>query len=160
MPNFTYPSSTPMKVYSRRARRKAKMYLWVVQAVLAGIFIMAGAIKLLLPLDQLAPKNPWVTQVPEWLPSLIGLAELAGGLGLILPSVIRIEPRLSVYAAFSLAFMMLLAIAFHAYRREFAAIPVNVVLLVAAVYVGWSRLKKYPIEPKGYSNPFADPLNR
>jgi hypothetical protein len=31
---------------------------------------------------------------------------------------------------------------------------------VAAVYVGWSRLKKYPIEPKGYSNPFADPLNR
>lgn len=149
-----------MKVYSRRARRKAKMYLWVVQAVLAGIFIMAGAIKLLLPLERLAPKNPWVSQVPDWLPTLIGMAEFAGGLGLILPSVLRLQPRLSVYAAFSLAFVMLSAIVFHAYRLEFAAIPVNVVLLAAAVYVGWNRLRKYPIEPKTYTNPFADPLKR
>lgn len=136
------------------------MYLWVVQAVLAGIFIMSGAIKLLLPMDQLAPKNPWVTQVPEWLTPLIGIAELAGGLGLILPSVLRIEPRLSVYAAFSLSLVMLLAIAFHAYRQEYAAIPVNVFLLAAAAYVGWSRLRKFPIESKSYTNPFADPLKR
>jgi putative oxidoreductase len=160
MPNFTHPSSTPMKVYSRRARRRAKMYLWVAQAVLAGIFIMAGAIKLLLPQERLAPKNPWVSQVPDWLPSVIGLAELAGGFGLILPSVLRFKPRLSVYAAFSLAFVMLLAIAFHAYRLEFAAIPVNVFLLAGTVYVGWSRLRKYPIDPKTYTNPFADPLKQ
>ena len=149
-----------MKVSSRRAKRKAKVYLWVVQAVVAGIFIMSGAIKLFMPMELLAPKNPWVTQVPEWLTRLIGFSEIAGGIGLLLPSILRIEPRLSVYAAFSLAFVMLLAIAFHINRSEYAGLYVNVLLFVGAVYVGWNRLKKYPISPKAYENPFAGRLKR
>lgn len=149
-----------MKVSSRRARRKAKVYLWIVQAVVSGIFIMSGAIKLFMPMELLAPKNPWVTQVPEWLTRLIGFSELAGGVGLLLPSILRIEPRISVYAAFCLAFVMLLAIAFHIYRAEYAGLYVNVLLLVGAVYVGWKRLKKYPITPMEYENPFVGPLKR
>ena len=149
-----------MKVSSRRARRKAKVYLWVVQAVLAGVFIMSGGIKLFLPMEWLAPNNPWVNQVPEWLPRVIGFAEVAGGLGMLLPSALRIQPRLTVYAAFCLAIVMLLAIGFHIQRSEYAALPVNVILFAASVYVGWTRLRKYPIDPKHYENPFADPLKR
>jgi putative oxidoreductase len=149
-----------MKVSSRRARRKEKVYLWIAQAVLAGIFIMSGSIKLFLPMDQLMPKNPWVVEVPEMVTRFIGFAELAGGLGLLLPSILRIEPRLSVYAAFCLALVMLLAIVFHVYRSEYAGLIVNVLLLAGSVYVGWKRLKKYPISPKAYENPFMDPLKR
>lgn len=149
-----------MKVSSRRARRKAKVYLWVVQAVLAGVFIMSGGIKLFLPMELLSPKNPWVAQVPDILPRLIGLAEVMGGLGILIPSILRIEPKVSVYAAFCLALVMALAIGFHIYRSEFAALPVNVVLLAACVYVGWYRLKKYPISPKSYENPFGNPLKK
>lgn len=147
-----------MKASSRRARRKARVYLWIVQAVVAGMFMMAGALKLFLSIEMLSLNNPWVAQVPGLFTRFIGLAEFLGGLGLFLPSILRIEPVLSVYAAFCLAFVMLLAVAFHVYRSEYAAIPINVILLVASAYVGWARLKKHPIEPKEYENPFSKQL--
>src|SRR4051812_29537875 len=67
--------------------------LWTVQVLLAAAFGMAGFMKLGTPIDQLAKSLPWVTSIPT-LTRFIGLAEFAGALGLILPSVTRIKPIL------------------------------------------------------------------
>ena len=65
----------------------------------------------------------------------IGAAELAGALGLILPMLTGIKPRLTALAAAGLATIQVLAIPFHLYRGEFGILPINLVLLLLAVLV-------------------------
>jgi putative oxidoreductase len=59
--------------------------LWVVQILLAVVFLMTGATKAFMPLDEVAKTMRWVPDVPAGLVRFIGLAELAGALGLVLP---------------------------------------------------------------------------
>ena len=72
--------------------------LWVVQVLLALLFLWAGGIKLVLPLEQLAGP-PGSVQLPGAFVRFIGVAELLGGLGLILPALLRIRPGLTPLAA-------------------------------------------------------------
>src|SRR5215471_11180050 len=92
--------------------------LWVVQALLALAFGMGGFMKLTTPLDVLAQKMAWVGSVPGPLVRFIGASELAGALGLLLPSLTRIRPRLTPVAAAGLVTIMMLAIPFHVLRGE------------------------------------------
>ncbi|MEZ4733288.1 MAG: DoxX family protein [Caldilineaceae bacterium] len=115
------------------------LVLWIVQILLAAAFGMAGFTKLTQPLDAMAAMMPWVTATPELLVRFIGLAEVAGALGLILPGLTKIQPRLTAYAALGLVLVMLLAGAFHASRGEFGNIPVNLVLLVLSAFVAYGR---------------------
>jgi putative oxidoreductase len=69
----------------------------------------------------------------------IGVAELAGGLGLILPAATRIRPMLTPLAALGLATIMTLAFVFHIQRGEWDALPVNAVLGALAAFVAWGR---------------------
>jgi hypothetical protein len=78
----------------------------------------------------------------------IGVAELAGALGLILPAATRIQPRLTALAAVGLATMMALAIPFHLMRGETGAIVFNLVLGSLAAFVAWGRERRAPIEPR------------
>ena len=123
--------------------------LWVVQVVLAALFGMAGLMKLTQPIDALAASLPWVTSVPEMLVRFIGAAELAGALGLILPSLTRIQPRLTALAALGLAVVMVLASAFHLTRGEASMLPMNLVIGLLALSVAWGRGKAAPITPRG-----------
>ncbi len=122
--------------------------LWIVQVLLAAMFAMTGLMKLSQPIDALAASLPWVTTVPEMLVRFIGAAEFAGALGLILPSLTRIQPRLTALAAIGLIVVMLLASAFHASRGEFAVVPMNLVLGAFAAFVAWGRGKAAPIAPR------------
>ncbi|MFK7970137.1 MAG: DoxX family protein [Bacteroidia bacterium] len=122
--------------------------LWVAQALLGLMFLMAGAMKASQPVEALTESLPWVTSTPLWLVRFIGLSELLGGLGLLLPSILRIKPFLTVWAAIGLAVVMLLAALFHGARGEFSAIGVNVVMLALFVFIAWGRSKKAPILPK------------
>ncbi|HEX8659870.1 MAG TPA: DoxX family protein [Hymenobacter sp.] len=122
--------------------------LWIVQVLLAAIFLMAGFMKLSQPIDQLATSLPWVTQVPSALVRFIGLAEVLGGLGLLLPSLLRIQPRLTVLAAWGLVLVMLLASAFHLSRGESMMVGPNLVIAALAAFVAWGRSKKALIQPK------------
>ena len=132
------------------ARRTAlHVTLWVAQVLLAAMFVMSGLMKLSQPIDALAASLPWVTSVPAMLVRFIGLAELAGALGLLLPSLTRIQPRLTALAALGLAVVMLLAAGFHATRGETAMIPMNAVLALVALFVAWGRGKAVPIAPRG-----------
>jgi len=74
----------------------------------------------------------------------IGVTELLGGLGLILPALTGIQPGLTIWAGLGLALIMVLAAGFHAMRREFSGIGVNVVLLMLAVLVAYDRWQIAP----------------
>lgn len=113
--------------------------LWIVQILLALAFGFFGFAKVSQPIVELAPMMPFVTDVPALLVRFIGVAELAGALGLILPSLTRIQPKLTAWAAMGLAAIMVLAALFHAMRGEFSNIGINVLLLALALLITWGR---------------------
>lgn len=122
--------------------------LWVAQILLAAMYLMAGANKLFKPIAELTTMLPWVSGTAEGLVRFIGLSELLGGLGLILPAVLRIKPTLTPIAAAGLALIQLLAIIFHMSKGEYAFLGLNIVLLLIAVLIAWGRFKKAPIYAK------------
>lgn len=122
--------------------------LWVVQGLLAAMFLMAGTNKLFQSIPELSKMLPWVTQVPEGLVRFIGFSELLGGIGLLLPSILRIKPILTTYAAIGLAVVMLFAAIFHLSRGEMSVIGMNFIFMAMALFVAWGRSKKAPILPK------------
>ena len=67
--------------------------------------------------------------MPALLVRLIGVAELAGALGMLLPGLTKIQPRLTAFAAVGFALIMVLASAFHITRGEFGNLPINVCCL-------------------------------
>ncbi|MQY28400.1 DoxX family protein [Nocardia aurantia] len=117
--------------------------LWVVAGVLAVMFGMAGVMKSTQPKEKLSGKLPWVEDVSLPTVRLIGVSELLGGLGLILPAWTGIAPILTPIAATGLAVIMALAAVTHARRKEYPAIVFNLVLLAAAVFVAWGRFGPY-----------------
>jgi len=124
--------------------------LWVAQALLAALFLMAGATKLLTPMEALHNMMPWTADTPEALVRFIGTSELLGGLGLVLPALLRIKPALTPTAALALALVQVLATFFHLSRGENALIGMNLVLFAIALFIAWGRKNKIPIHAKGY----------
>jgi putative oxidoreductase len=122
--------------------------LWVAQVLLAGMFIMAGFTKVAQPIEHLSQMLPWASEVPVALVRFIGISEILGGLGLILPALLRIKPQLTVWAAVGLVAVMILALIFHLSRGESAAISFNIILALVAGFVAWGRFKKTPILSK------------
>lgn len=128
--------------------KKMHIALWVAQGLFAVIFLMAGLTKLFQPIEAMAESMPWVLEVPQGLVRFIGISELLGGVGLILPSVLRIKPTLSVWAALGLATIMVLAVIFHGSRGEFPAIGANVLFISILGFIAWGRSKKAIITAK------------
>ena len=108
---------------------------WVLQVLLALAFIAAGLLKLTQPIAQLAKQMVWPAQVPAGLVRFIGLVEVLGGIGLILPAAFGIATWLTPLAAVGLAVVMLLAAGFHAQRKEYNRIAPSVVLLILCLIV-------------------------
>ena len=122
--------------------------LWIAQGLLVVMFIMAGAMKLSQPIETLTESLPWVTSVPNLLVKFIGLSEFLGALGLLVPSIFRFKPFLTVWAAIGLAVIMILAAIFHATSGEFSAIGMNMILMSISLFIAWGRSKKAPIQAK------------
>jgi uncharacterized membrane protein YphA (DoxX/SURF4 family) len=125
-----------------------RIALWIVQSVLALAFLGAGFTKTFTPLDELAAAMPWVADVPSFLPRFIGVAEILGAVGLVLPAATRILPRLTPLAAMGLMTVMVLAAGFHVSRGEFEGLVPNAVLFALSAFVAWGRTKRAPIEPR------------
>lgn len=119
------------------------VFLWIVQGVLAAMFAMSGVMKSTQSREQLIPKLPWVSDVSTPVLRLIGAAELAGALGLILPGAFDIATVLTPLAATGLAAIMVLAMGLHARRKEPGAIAFNTVLAILAAVVIWGRFGPY-----------------
>lgn len=130
--------------------KKWNIGLWVAQVALAAMFLMAGFMKLTSgPADMVAMGMLWAENAPVALIKFIGLAEVLGALGMILPAATRIMPQLTKQAALGLAAIMVLAACLHTYRGEFEVLPMNIVLFALAVLVFWGRGRKAPIAPRG-----------
>jgi len=114
--------------------KRAKIGLWAAQIALAVVYAMAGFMKATQPIEALTQMMGWPGSAPL-LTRFIGVAELAGAAGLILPVATGILPRLTAWAALGLAAIQVLAIPFHIYRAEYMSLPVNLVLLALAVFV-------------------------
>ena len=121
--------------------------LWIVQVLLALMFGFVGATKTFTPVEQLAEQMPGAADQLALL-RFIGISELLGALGLILPAATRIKPGLTPLAALGLAVIMVLAAGTHAMRGEWSSIITNVVLLAMALFVVWGRTKRVPIPPR------------
>ena len=122
--------------------------LWVLQTLLAAMYVMAGLMKVSQPIQTLSQSLPWTAQVPEALVRFIGVAEILGAVGLILPSLLRIQPKLTPIAAIGLVLVQIFAIGFHISRGETGVIGMNFILLLIAAFIAWGRFKKAPIAPK------------
>jgi len=122
--------------------------LWIVQTLLAITFTGTGFWKLLTPVPQLAAMIPWAGQVSETFLQATGIIDLCGGLGVLLPALTRIKPRLTVLAALGCTLLQICAIVFHISRGEAAQTPFNFLLVALSLFVFWGRLFKAPIEPR------------
>ncbi len=122
--------------------------LWIAQGLMAAMFIMAGAMKASQPLEVLAASMPWISATPSALVRFIGVSELLGGIGLILPALLRIKPFLTSWAAIGLVIVMFLAAIVHATRGEFSSIGVNVFVIAICGFIAWGRSSKAPIPAK------------
>ena len=112
--------------------------LWIVQGLLAALFLFAGGMKLVLPLDKLTGPVP----LPGWFMRFIGVAEVLGAIGLILPGLLHIRPGLTPLAAAGLVIIMIgatvLTLKISAAQ---ALIPLAVGLLLSFVIYGRWRLR-------------------
>jgi hypothetical protein len=113
--------------------------VWIASFVLCALYLSAGALKLLRPREVLADSLPWVEDVPARAVQLIGVAEVLGGIGVVLPWLTGIAPVLTPVAASALAVLQVLAVRVHLRRREPRVVPFNLLLLVAALLVAVVR---------------------
>jgi putative oxidoreductase len=136
---------------SRLARSPGKplrIGLWVVQALLGAAFIMAGVMKSTQPIDALAQQMTWVQHYSAGMVRFIGISELLGGIGLLLPALTRIKPILTPIAASALVLVMALAAGHHLMHGEATMIAPNIILGALAAFVAWGRFKAAPIVPR------------
>ena len=112
--------------------------LWVVQGLLALAFLAAGGMKVASPRARLVanPHMGWASDFTEGQIKLIGLAEVAGAVGLIAPWATRILPQLTPVAAACLGVIMFGAARVHAVRREPTVPPLVLAVLCAVVVLG------------------------
>jgi DoxX-like family len=126
--------------------RKASVMLWIVQGLLAAIFVCTGSMKLLMPADVLALQTP----LPILFVRFLGACEFLGALGLILPGLLRIRPGLTPIAAAGLVPIMIgatvLTPTLMGADLVLALIPMTVGLLAALVAYG--RLRLAPLRPR------------
>jgi len=118
--------------------------LWIVQGFLALAYVLVGSMKAFRPLEALKKNMAWVSAVPGRLVRLIGIAELLGAIGLILPMVTNITPGLTVAAAAGLVLVQVCATVFHLSRHEGRMVPGNIVLLLLALFVLIGRVAIVP----------------
>lgn len=112
--------------------------LWIVQGLLALLFLFTGGMKLVLPLEELTAQVP----LPGLFLRFIGVAEVLGAIGLILPGLLGIRPGLTPLAAAGLVIIMIGAtvVTLATMDVTLAVIPLVVGLLAAFVAFGRWRL--------------------
>ena len=114
--------------------------LWIVQGLLALIFLFSGGMKLVLPLEKLTGPMP----LPGLFVRFIGVAEVLGALGLVLPGLLRIRPGLTPLAAAGLVIIMIGATVVTLAGGMVAVALMNVVVALLAALVGYGRWRLAP----------------
>jgi uncharacterized membrane protein len=111
--------------------------LWVLQVLTALAF--GGHGLLLMTPERTAQRVPWVASLPGPFVRVLGVLEILGAIGVVVPALSGVLPSLTVAAAGGLVAMMLLAILFHITRREWVNIGLNLALGLLAFAVAYGR---------------------
>ena len=118
--------------------------LWILQICLGVYFFFVGVMHFIIP-PGLPDMMSWMYDLSPTLHYISGIAEIVGGLGLILPGVTRIQTRLVPLAAIGLALVMVGAMIYHLARGETFNIVNNLFLAALLVFVAYGRWKLKPI---------------
>jgi DoxX-like family len=110
---------------------------WIVAGLLALFYLYAGAKKVAQSKEQLAPMMAWVDTIPMPVVRLIGVVEILGAAGLILPPATGIALVLAVAAAVGFVVLQVLAAGLHLSRGEANVIGLNAALIVLAAVAAW-----------------------
>jgi DoxX-like family len=114
--------------------------LWIVQALLALLFLFAGGMKLVMPIEELTAQMP----LPGLFVRFIGVVEVLGALGVILPGLTGIRPGLTPLAAAGLVIVMIGATVFTLLKGSIAMALMPLVVGVLAAFVAYGRWKLTP----------------
>lgn len=118
--------------------------LWIVQVLLAAIFLMTGMTKLTQPRQKMAAgPMRWAADVTDAQFRTIGLLEVLGAIGLILPAALGLAPLLAPLAAVGLALIMVAAIYTHVRYDESERLAVPIVVLALALFVALEGFGTY-----------------
>ncbi len=122
--------------------------LWIVQGLLALLFLWAGGIKLILPLEQLTGPVP----LPGLFLRFIGVAEVLGAIGLILPGLLRIRPGLTPLAAAGLVIIMIGATVVTLAGGAVAPALIPLVVGLLSAFVAYGRWRLAPHRESSHSS--------
>lgn len=119
--------------------------LWVLQILLALAFAAHGWLFLAPPPEMLVMMNE---MLPTWFRLFLGVAEVLAAIGLTVPGMTRILPRLIALAAAGIMIVMISATVLHTMRAEYSSAATTAVLLVIATFVAYMRWRVKPIQPR------------
>jgi uncharacterized membrane protein YphA (DoxX/SURF4 family) len=117
--------------------------LWIVQGLLAALFLFAGGMKLVMPIEEMTKQMPQIP-MPGWFLRFIGVCEVLGALGLILPGLLRIRPGLTSLAAAGLVIIMIGAVAITLVAGDVMAALMSAVVGLFAAFVAYGRWRLAP----------------
>ncbi len=119
--------------------------LWIVQILLALAFLAAGFMKATQPVEKLKTNMGWVEHTTPGIVRLIGVLEILGGIGLIIPALTHILPWLTAVAAIGLVLTMVGAIIVHFRLHEASRVAAPVILLLLALFIVIGRFAIVPL---------------
>ena len=119
--------------------------LWLLQIVLALAFLALGLLMLTRSRERLLRVAGWVEDFPQPVVTAIGVLELLGAVGVVLPGVLGVAGAVVPVAALGLAVLLVGAIVTHLLRGEQDEVAAPVLLLVAAAVVAAGRLSAWPL---------------
>jgi hypothetical protein len=123
------------------------MWLWIVQGVLAVVFLFTGGSKMAMPSEVLAAQS----HLPGLFMKFIGVCEILGAFGLILPGVVHVRPGLTPLAAGCLVIIMIGATVSTAILMP-AVLPLPVIVLLLTIYVAYGRWRLAPLDGSARQN--------
>lgn len=122
-------------------RNRTSLWLWIAQGLLAVVFLSTGGLKMATPTDVLAAQS----HLPGLFMKFIGVCEILGALGLVLPGLLHVQPRLTPLAAACLIVILIGATVSTAILMP-VALPVPVIVLLLTAYVAYGRWRLAPLD--------------
>jgi uncharacterized membrane protein YphA (DoxX/SURF4 family) len=127
-------------VPTKRAGRGLNVLLWILQALLALLFMFAGVMKFVMPVAEMTRQIPF----PGWFLHFIGACELLGGIGLFLPGILRIRTGLTPLAASALVIIMIGATAVNLKVGQHGAALATAIFGLLLIFVAYNRRRLAP----------------
>jgi len=116
--------------------------LWIVQGLLAGLFLFAGGLKLVMAIEEMLKQMP--VPLPGWFLQVTGIFEMLGAIGVILPWLLRIRPGVTPLAAAGLVIVMIGATAYNLAAGDVATALITLVIGLLCAFVAYGRWRLTP----------------